>query len=844
VAGGPWPVLRSYRGAERRAVSLPLGGIATGSVGFGGRGQLRDWELENHPAKGSLASGTFLACRWVAEGLGPEAFVLEGDMFPDELEGPLGARAPLAGLRRFQHCLFETAYPYGRAVLEDPGAPIRAAVEAWSAFVPGDEDASGLPVAVLTVNLQSLHPGPLDATVMFSVEDLVGHRLRVPGLSAGASQPTVDFRQGPGLSGVLFGDSGMDRSDEEWGTLAAAVVGEGAFPAAHWSYGKWNQGLTKMWASLVSDGVPAEGDFEPEVGEAPCTSIGARRHLSPLGQASVTFLIGWHFPNRRGWKFVGPGPKGGPTEDLVGNYYCTQADDAWDALERFLPRLGELEGRTRLFLETFCASDLSPVVKEAALFNLSTLGTQTFFRTADGNPFGWEGCLDDAGSCFGSCTHVWNYELATPYVFPALARKMREVEFCHATSPEGAMSFRVSLPLAKAREWPWVAADGQFGCVVKALREWRHSGDDAFLRRIWPACKKSLEFAWLPGSWDADQDGVAEGSLHNTMDVEYFGPTGIIQSWYLAALGAAAEMATAIGDASFASRCSELQARGAAWTEGHLFNGSYYAQDVRPPASFEDLRPEVRHPRMGAQDLSDPEFQVAGGCLVDQLAGDVAARFAGLRSPFDPEHVATALDSIHRFNHVGRLGSWTNFMRTFGANEDEGHVMLAYPNGLPPHPMPYWSEVMTGFEYTYALGLALTGRASFAEEVVGMVRRRYDGYRRNPYDEAECGHHYARAMASWGLVHALAGIDYDGRDKTLRLRAEGPEGRWFWAVDGAWGYLDRRRADGTGPTALTIKVCSGTLRLDRAVVGDEELSLTPNGTLPAGSLVQAVPVGG
>ena len=319
------------------------------------------------------------------------------------------------------------------------------------------------------------------------------------------------------------------------------------------------------------------------------------------------------------------------------------------------------------------------------------------------------------------------------------------------------------------------------------MREWRHSGDEAFLRRIWPACKKALEFAWLPGSWDADQDGVAEGSLHNTMDVEYFGPTAIIQGWYLGALGAAAEMATAIGDAGFASLCAELQDRGAAWTEAHLFNGSYYAQDVRPPASFDDLRPEVRHPSLGAQDVSDPEFQVGGGCLVDQLAGDVAARFAGLPSPFDPEHVATALDSIHRFNHVGRLGSWTNFMRTFGANEDEGHVMLAYPAGLPPHPMPYWSEVMTGFEYTYALGLALTGRAGFAEEVVGMVRRRYDGYRRNPYDEAECGHHYARAMASWGLVHALAGIDYDGRDKTLRLRADGLEGRWFWAVNGAWG---------------------------------------------------------
>ena len=84
---------------------------------------------------------------------------------------------------------------------------------------------------------------------------------------------------------------------------------------------------------------------------------------------------------------------GGADEDIVGNYYCTQAADAWDALERFCPRLDELEGRTRLFLETFLEADLAPVVKEAALFNLSTLGTQTFFRTADGNPFGWEGCL-------------------------------------------------------------------------------------------------------------------------------------------------------------------------------------------------------------------------------------------------------------------------------------------------------------------------------------------------------------------------------------------------------------------------------------------------------------------
>ncbi len=523
---------------------------------------------------------------------------------------------------------------------------------------------------------------------------------------------------------------------------------------------------------------------------------------------------------------------------MVGNYYCQNFADAWAVLESFAPRLGELEERTRTFLEAFCASNLSPVVKEAALFNLSTLGTQTFFRTADGFPFGWEGCLDDAGSCPGSCTHVWNYEYATAFLFPTLARKMRELEFLHATSEDGAMSFRIMLPLAKARDWALAAADGQYGCVVKLLREWRNSGDDEFLRRLWPMCKKAVEFSWLAGSWDGDSDGVAEGSLHNTMDVEYFGPTGIIQSWYLAALGAAAEMAAAMGDAGFADRCRNLRDQGAKWTDEHLFNGSYYAQEVRPPADFAQLRPEVRHPGMGAQDHEHPEFQVGDGCLIDQLAGDVAARFAGLGAFLDPAHVRTTLASIHRLNHVQRLGSWTNYMRAFGALGDEGHVMLAYPEGLPAHPMPYWSEVMTGFEYTYALGLVQAGERSYGEEVVAMVRRRYDGEFRNPYDEAECGHHYARAMASWGLVHAVPGIDYDGRTATLSLAADGPDGKWFWAVDGAWGSLYRRSGQGDG-VEVVLDVLSGALRLQQLLVGDEELYLDKTGKLDAGSSAHA-----
>jgi hypothetical protein len=818
-----------------------LGGIGTGSVGFGGRGQFRDWELENHPAKGATAAGTFLACRVAgAEGTA-HAFILEGEMFAEEVEGALGSSVPVGGLKRFEQCVFETTYPFGRVVLSDERAPFDAVVEAWSPFIPGDEESSGMPVAVLRVRLQSTCDVPLNATVMLSLEDIVGHRLRVPGLTAGSSVPQVDLREAPGMSGVLVGDAGMNEDDEEWGTIAAAVLGEGSFPAVPWTMGKWNQGLSTMWEGLISTGLPAAGCFQPEVGEPSCTCIGAQRAVPALGEVSVTFLLGWHFPNRRAWIFKGPGPRGGSTDAVVGNYYCQGRADAWAALELFAPRLRELERRTQLFVERFCSSDLSPVVKEASLFNLSTLGTQTFFRTSDGYPFGWEGCLDDAGSCPGSCTHVWNYEYATPYLFPALARKMRELEFLQATSEEGAMSFRIMLPLAKARDWAIAAADGQYGCIVKLLREWRNCGDDEFLRRLWPMCKKAMEFSWLEGSWDADEDGVAEGSLHNTMDIEYYGPTAIIQSWYLAALGAAAEMAAAVGDGEFAAHCQHLRAQGAKWTEENLFNGSYYAQQVRPPADFAKLRPEVRHPRMGAQDREHPEFQVEDGCLIDQLAGDVAARFAGLGSSFEASHVRAALESIHRLNHVQRLGSWTNYMRTFGTKDDEGHVMLVYPGGLPAHPMPYWSEVMTGFEYTYALGLVQAGQASYGERVVQMVRRRYDGVLRNPYDEAECGHHYARAMASWGLVHAVPGIDYDGRTLTLSLRGDGPDGHWFWAVGGAWGSVDRESSG--RDLNVVIEVCSGALPIEHLVVGDKELQLDRTGRIDAGSCVRAGTIG-
>jgi hypothetical protein len=53
--------------------------------------------------------------------------------------------------------------------------------------------------------------------------------------------------------------------------------------------------------------------------------------------------------------------------------------------------------------------------------------------------------------------------------------------------------------------------------------------------------------------------------------------------------------------------------------------------------------------------------------------------------------------------------------------------------------------------------------------VVRTCRDRYDGRVRNPFDEYECGHWYARAMASYGLIQGLTGIRYDAVERVLHV---------------------------------------------------------------------------
>jgi non-lysosomal glucosylceramidase len=772
-----WPVLKVYDRDHLDRIALPLGGIGTGTVSLGGRGDLRDWEIMNRPAKGYIPNvgeryGPFFAIFTRSPHGDTRAKVLEGPLPLSAYENSHGSTTVNHGLPRFRECEYAAAYPLAQIRLSDPDMPVRVRLMGFNPLIPGDAERSGLPLAVLRFEVRNTSKSPLQVTVCGSLPNFIGRDGSQTSqtwtgdrTATGGKDNLNVFRSTHDVQGIFMTSSGVNPKDQAWGTIALTTsASETTSHRVSWLPGGWGTPFLDFWDDFSRDGTldPRKGRDE----ETPMASLAVTCSLEPGSSREITFLLAWHFPNRYTWT------PDNTDADRIGNYYTTRYRDAWDVAERTQPELAALERKTLEFVTTFCASSLPDVVKEAALFNISTLRTQTCFRTPDGRFF------------YGSCTHVWNYEQATAFLFGELARSMRDTEFMHATDQDGLMSFRVGLPLERAQNFGKAAADGQMGCLMKLYRDWQLSGDDDLLKRAWPAAKRALEFCWIPGGWDADRDGVMEGAQHNTMDVEYYGPNPQMGIWYLGALRAMGEMARYLGEDDFAETCRRLSHKGRDWVDQNLFNGEYYIHRIKPPQDKSEIAPSLLV-GMGAADPTQPDYQLGEGCLVDQLVGQFVAHVCGLGHLTDPDHVRSTLRSILKYNGRQNMFGHFNCMRSFVLGDESALLMASYPKARPRNPFPYFTEVMTGFEYTAAVGMLYEGQRDEGLGVIRNIRDRYDGRKRNPFDEAECGHHYARAMASWAAVLALSGFQYSGVSGSMVFAAQA--GNFFWSTGDAWG---------------------------------------------------------
>ena len=821
--------MKTYRGAKRQEISFPIGGIGSGCIGLDGTGRLVDWEIFNRPNKGSLNSFSHFGVKAEADGRTLDARVMHGDLLGShmgryrERPGYIGygfgpARELLAGVPHFRDTAFHGEFPLARVDYLDETFPGTVALEAFNPFIPSNDADSSLPAAFFTAEVTNTQPRALTYTFELTLGN-PSHRPHVH----------RDVR-GAHFQGLQLADDFADERHPEWGSLVFGLpAGTETQAQRYWYRGDWFDNLGIFWQDFTAAAPLRVRDYPPaSSAREDLATLAVARTLQPGETWRQRFLIAWYYPNCVNY-WSHPDDPSDPAERTWKNYYATRFPDAAAVADYAFREWDRLEDETDRFRAALYGSDLPEAALEAVGSNLAVLKSPTVFRLTDGSFYGFEGCTCHEGCCEGSCTHVWNYAHALPFLFPALERSMRELDYTYNLNPDGGMPFRLQLPLGSGRSDFRPCVDGQMGGVIKTYREWKLSGDDAWLRKWWPRVKKSLEYAWAPTNadrWDPERTGVISGRQHHTLDMELYGPNAWLNGFYLGALKAAAEMAEAMGEPASAREYRRLYEQGRAYTDAELFNGEYYVQkvDIRdrdvliPYAAGSTLTGGGTVDTYWSEEAGQLKYQIAGGCIIDQVLGQWMCELAGVGEILDPDHVRSALAAIYAHNFKPSLRGHFNPCRIYGLNDESGLTICDWPEGVekPVVPIPYAEESMHGFEYQAATHMIRRGLEAEGLRVVRGVRDRYDGETRNPWNEIECGSNYARSMASYALLLSYSGFSFDLRRGRLGFRPLRP-GRFFWSCDGAWGTF--RWEDGQA----RLEVLYGAVTLARLGVPADAL---------------------
>lgn len=808
---------RVFTGEHLSEVAFPLGGIGTGTVSLGGRGQLRDWEIFNRPGKGKILPFSFVALWARPEGGTATVKVVEGRLTPP-FRGSSGYHRDSAeGLPRFAEARFTGTYPFARIDFEDETVPVQVSLEAFNPFIPLDVDDSSLPVAILQYHLHSLCKTPVDLALAFSLLNPVGYDgeadldgTRHVGFGKNLTKLRKEEAGGTPINGLDMTSSKYSPEELGYGSVALLTTHADITAKTSWSHGNWWDPFQKWYDEFAANGeVQDSGSNEPsEDGNSNYATLAPRLRLAPGESATVTFLLAWYFPNRENYWNDQKQVKG----QRLRNYYGTRFQSAWEIGFHTVSRLKELEDKTRTFDEVFYSTSVPGYVLEAVSSQAAIIRTNTCMLLEGKQFFAFEGCDDNAGCCPLNCTHVWNYEQALAFLYPELERSMRHTDFTYNMRSDNSMAFRTLVPLGRA-QWNFrPAADGQMGCIMKLYRDWQISGDDDFLKQLWPAARRALEFAWT--HWDADKDGLFEGQQHNTYDIEFYGPNPMMSTLYQGALRAGELMANAVGDAGAAESYRQVREKGVKNLE-QLWNGEFFIQKIPP---VDSIRPMEKY--ASANWYSDAvqngqiRYQFGDGCLSDQLLGAWMATVLGLDVGWTSAHVRTALQSIYRYNFRNSFYDHPNTQRIYALNDEKGLLLCSWPKGgRPALPFVYSDEVWTGIEFQVAAHMIYEGLVEEGLAIVKGIDDRYDGFRRNPWNEIECGSHYARALASWSVLLALSGYRYSATDQLLSFAPvlNQEDFRCFFVAGTGWGEYSQRIQNAS--LAIRLEVHHGQVPL-------------------------------
>ena len=829
-------------GAEFGHLAMPLGGIGTGNLAICADGGLRQWQLHNIGNHAGALPGSFFALR-VSRWEPPldEVRILQApprdstgtplvsdDVVPD-WQRDLLSRCP--GVARTTFC---GTYPIARVRYLDPAVPLGVTLEAFNPLVPLDVDVSSIPAAFFTFRLINDGDHPLHGTLGATVQNAVGWDGITPidGVVApGYGGNTNRLLRREGWTSVVLENGALPDDAAGAGQMVLAADDPHAAALLRWRH--VDEFVTFLRSRALASGAPrlalAAGVADPQrhapqsaSGASPAGStwnggLGVPFLLQPGQQRLIRIALTWYFPNRYiNFEQFGPDrPEWGRSRFWLGNHYATRYGDAQDVFERVRRDWSALREATGAWTGTLAGSGLDDAAVTHFAAQLATVRSPTCFRGADGRFFAFEGVLgastvmwsgSSGGSCPLNCTHVWNYAQALAAAFPELERSMRETELEIMQAPDGYIPHRVIAPTYLRQLWgepiggpDQPALDGMLGTILKAYREYRGGAGIDWLRRYWPNLTRLLRH--VDRTWNVDGTGMLSGVQPSTHDIDLTGRNPLMGTLWLAALRAAEEMALLVDDADAGATYRATFSQASEAYDAALFTGEYYAQRLLPG--------------------DNTDYQWGDGCLTDQLIGQWWAHQLDLGYLLPAEHVRTALAAVVRHNLRRGFGDPRDFnrpYRVFADGDDAGLLLCTWPRGgRPAVPIRYADEVWTGSEYQVAAHCWREGLQHEGRAVLDGVWARYDGRRRNPFNEIECGDHYARSLAGWSALEAVAGFAHDGPAGAYTLRRPGvPSTSVPFLARSGWGLWSQQGDE------LVMACTGGRLDVHRlTVVGGE-----------------------
>jgi len=851
-----------YSGEHKREISMPMGGIGTGCIGLASNGSLVDFEIFNRPNKMSNNGFTFFAVKAEKNGkicdiraLQTDAKIthtgfdrMPGTAFHSNIGyGP--DRTTLGGFPHFPESDFVASYPFGEIDFSYEKFPGKIHLNAWNPLIPLNDTDSSIPAAFMEYEITN----DTDETVDYTFYGILNNPWNF-------SVNSFSESRNDKIKYIKLTSCNESFKKHEKGEMCIGVYGDNVRYQEYMFRGAWFDNLQTLWNNM-HEGELVNRTYEPEGGRKDSAVISTKLTLAPGEKDKVRFVISWYMPLAMNfWDSLKPSaeeidPQTHSQEQILEiqnqyyeknlwkNYYTRYFTGADECVYYCLSQWERLYEETDMYRQLLFSSTLPKDVLDAVSANVSILKSPTCLRNYDGSFYAFEGCSRDTGSCQGTCTHVWNYAYALPYLFPSLERSIRNNHYKYDMDDIGGLAFRTTMPLGRphSSERSFACADGQFGDVLKVYREFKLSGNVEWLASIWKDVVKSIEYAWHPENafkWDPDKTGHLSGRQHHTLDMELFSPNSWLDGFYVAALKAAAEMAVVMKDKKHAEEFNALYEKGREYLNKELFNGRYFIQNIDVSDSsyilpFTDEYTIFRnhgnvYKSYWNEETNELKYQIGEGCSVDQVLAQWHCDIIGLGEVFDRDKTKSALKTIYQENFKS-MRDFFNPCRLYCLDDEKGVIICTYPEGAkkPKIPVPYAEECMNGFEYQAASHMIMNGMTREGLEIVHEIRKRYDGTTRNPFNEMECGSNYARSMASYTLLGALCGQTIDRYNKYYKFCpdmdfAEKGVFRCMVCFEGFLGYVER------GVDYIQLKCLKGSIKVRKIEVPDVPLKVKCN----------------